>query len=79
MKLSCLSLLQVTDIHVLPTFENTLLGVQTERYFHDVLAHAFEKRKNYDLLLLTGDLAQSPSKHFKFPCVVWQEIMIILT
>jgi Icc protein len=60
MKLSCLSLLQVTDIHVLPTFENTLLGVQTERYFHDVLAHAFEKRKNYDLLLLTGDLAQSP-------------------
>lgn len=60
MKSPCLSLLQITDLHVLPTFENTLLGVQTERYFHHVLAHAFEQRKHYDLLLLTGDLAQSP-------------------
>lgn len=60
MKLPCLSLLQVTDLHILPAFENTLLGVQTERYFHDILANAFEQRKHYDLLLLTGDLGQSP-------------------
>lgn len=60
MKSPCLSLLQLTDLHILPMFESTLLGMQTERYFHNVLAHAFEQRKNYDLLLLTGDLAQSP-------------------
>ncbi len=56
----CLSLLQITDLHVLPTPEDKLLGVQTERYFYAVLAHAFEQRKKYDLLLLTGDLAQLP-------------------
>ncbi len=60
MKSPCLSLLQVTDLHILPAFENTLLGVQTERFFYDVLANAFEQRKHYDLLILTGDLAQSP-------------------
>lgn len=60
MKSPCLSLLQVTDLHVLPTSESTLLGVKTEHYFHKVLAHAFKFRTNYDLLLLSGDLAQSP-------------------
>jgi Icc protein len=60
MKSPCLSLLQLTDLHVLPTLESTLLGVQTEHYFHTVLAHAFAQRSTYDLLLLTGDLAQSP-------------------
>ncbi len=60
MKSPCLSLLQLTDLHILPTLESTLLGVKTEHYFHAVLAHAFERRSDYDLLLLTGDLAQSP-------------------
>jgi Icc protein len=60
MKSPCLSLLQLTDLHILPTLESTLLGVKTEHYFHAVLAHAFENRSAYDLLLLTGDLAQSP-------------------
>ena len=56
----CLSLLQISDLHVLPLPEDKLLGLQTERYFHEILVHAFEQRKKYDLLLLTGDLAQSP-------------------
>lgn len=60
MKPPCLSLLQVTDLHVLPTPERTLLGVKTEHYFHEVLAHAFKLRPNYDVILLSGDLAQSP-------------------
>lgn len=60
MKSPCLSILQLTDLHVLPTPESTLLGVKTEHYFHTVLAHAFEQRTQYDVLLLSGDLAQSP-------------------
>ena len=60
MKSPCLSLLQLTDLHILPTLESTLLGVKTEHYFRAVLAHAFKQRAAYDLLLLTGDLAQSP-------------------
>jgi Icc protein len=60
MKVPCLSLLQITDLHVLSSFEDKLLGVQTERYFHEVLADAFAKRSDYDVLLLSGDLAQSP-------------------
>ncbi len=60
MKSPSLSLLQLTDLHVLPTFESTLLGVKTEHYFHAVLAHAFAQKSDYDLILLTGDLAQSP-------------------
>jgi Icc protein len=58
---SPLLLLQLTDLHVLPTPESTLLGVKTEHYFHAVLAHAFAQKLDYNLLLLTGDLAQSPS------------------
>lgn len=60
MKSSRLTLLQVTDLHVLPKYEDTLLGVKTEYYFHTILAHAFEQHFHYDALLLTGDLAQSP-------------------
>lgn len=60
MKSPCLSILQLSDLHVLPSFEDKLLGVQTERYFHEVLTHAFNERESYDVLLLTGDLAQSP-------------------
>ena len=60
MKSPCLSVLQLSDLHILPSSENTLLGVKTESYFHAVLNHAFKQRTNYDLLLLTGDLAQSP-------------------
>ncbi|MCX7074561.1 MAG: 3',5'-cyclic-AMP phosphodiesterase [Methylococcales bacterium] len=60
MKSPCLSLLQISDIHVLPLPEDKLLGVKTEHYFHAVLADAFTQKSDYDLILLTGDLAQSP-------------------
>lgn len=54
-----LTILQLTDLHILPNSENTLLGVRTEEYFHHVLDHAFKDGK-YDVILLSGDLAQSP-------------------
>jgi Icc protein len=60
MKTSHFSVLQLSDLHILPEFDDKLLGVATERYFHTVLNHAFEQQENYDLLLLSGDLAHSP-------------------
>ncbi|NOT11681.1 MAG: 3',5'-cyclic-AMP phosphodiesterase [Methylococcaceae bacterium] len=55
-----LSLLQITDMHILPRPEDTLLGINTNYYFNAVLAAAFAERPHYDLILLTGDLAQEP-------------------
>lgn len=63
MNIPHLSVLQLSDLHVLPEPEDKLLGVATEFYFHAVLNHAFEQRKNYDLLLVSGDLAQSPCEN----------------
>ncbi len=62
MTASSLSLLQVTDLHLFPSPEITFLGVNTEYYFHRVLKHAFaQPGVRYDILLISGDLAQSPS------------------
>lgn len=58
--MSLFSVLQISDLHVLPQPEDKLLGVPTEYYFHAILKHAFEYRASYDLILITGDLAQSP-------------------
>ena len=59
-KTSCISILQLTDLHILPATGDKLLGIDTEYYFHAVLEHAFSARPHFDLLLLTGDLAQHP-------------------
>ena len=56
-----LSLLQITDLHILPGPEETFLGVNTEHYFHAVLELAFAEHHQFDLILVTGDLAQHPS------------------
>lgn len=58
--LACLSLLQITDSHILATSEEMLLGINTEHYFRAVLNMAFTKHAQFDLILLTGDLAQDP-------------------
>ncbi len=62
MNSSHLSLLQLTDLHILPAPEITLLGINTEYYFNRVLKHAFTQSIHYDALLISGDLAQSPCK-----------------
>lgn len=54
------SVLQITDPHILATPEATLLGINTAYYFDAVLNHAFSSGQQYDLCLLTGDLAQDP-------------------
>jgi len=55
------SILQITDLHILPDLDETFLGINTEYYFHAVLELAFAEHHHFDLILLTGDLAQHPS------------------
>ena len=57
---TCLTILQITDMHILRTMGETLVGVDTEYYFHAVLELAFSVHPYFDLILVTGDLAQSP-------------------
>ncbi len=58
--LTRLSILQLSDLHILPTPEGNMLGVNTEHYFLSCLKQAFTERAHFDLILLTGDLAQEP-------------------
>ncbi len=55
-----LSILQITDLHILPGLDETFLGINTEHYFHAILELAFAEHHHFDLILLTGDLAQHP-------------------
>ena len=55
-----LSILQISDLHILPESHNTLLGVNTEYYFNTVLDLAFKNHQAFDLILVTGDIAQDP-------------------
>ena len=54
------SILHLSDLHILPHSHDKLLGVATEDYFKQVLAHAFTHHAAFDLILVTGDLAQDP-------------------
>jgi Icc protein len=56
----CLSILQLSDTHILASSDATLLGVDTAYYFRAVLARAFADHPRFDLIMLTGDLAQDP-------------------
>ncbi len=55
-----LSILQITDMHILLSPRETLVGIDTEHYFHAILELAFSTHAPFDLVLVTGDLAQSP-------------------
>lgn len=55
-----LAILQISDLHILPNLGQTLLGIDTEHYFHEILNHAMALGIAFDLLLVTGDLAQDP-------------------
>jgi 3',5'-cyclic-AMP phosphodiesterase len=59
--MAAISILQITDLHILPGMDETFLGINTEHYFHAVLELAFAEHPHFDLILLTGDLAQDPS------------------
>lgn len=54
------SILQITDLHILPGNGEKLLGVDTEKSFDAVLKDALANHPLIDLILVTGDLAQEP-------------------
>ncbi len=54
------SLLHITDLHILPGSDENFLGINTEYYFHAILELAFAEHHHFDLILVTGDLAQDP-------------------
>lgn len=54
------SILQISDLHVLPYSSDKLLGVATEHYFKQAIQHAFKQYDHFDLILVSGDLAQDP-------------------
>jgi Icc protein len=58
--MTALSILQITDLHILPGLDDVFLGINTEHYFHAVLDLAFAENHHFDLILVTGDLAQGP-------------------
>ena len=56
----CLSILQLSDLHIMKAPEDKLLGINTEHYFRACLEQAFAAKGHFDLILITGDLAQEP-------------------
>jgi Icc protein len=52
------SIAQLTDIHLFEDIESSLVGVQTEASFQEVLVDVKRTLPQIDLLLLTGDLTQ---------------------
>ena len=54
------SILQITDLHIMPGLDDTFLGINTEHYFHAVLDLDFAGQQHFDLILVTGDLTQDP-------------------
>jgi len=78
--MAALNLLQLSDLHILAQPGHTMLGIDTEYYFRLTLHHAHTKYGPFDLILLTGDLAQDPFidsyrriaedlQHYQTPCL----------
>jgi Icc protein len=57
---ACISILQLSDLHILAAPEDKMMGINTEHYFNACLEQAFAEKHHFDLIMLTGDLAQNP-------------------
>jgi Icc protein len=77
-KAACLSILQLSDLHILAAPDDKMFGINNEHYFHACLEQAVRLRsrqvvsqnepsavsvveRHFNLILLTGDLAQEPT------------------
>ncbi len=58
-QLNKISILHITDPHILPSPDDRLLGVDTAYYLEAVLKQATNAKQHYDLCLVTGDLVQT--------------------
>lgn len=54
-------ILQITDSHLFTDKNQTLLGVNTAESYHAVLAAIVMQQHHCDLIIASGDLAQTPS------------------
>lgn len=52
-------LLQLTDCHIGPTTQETLLGLNTDESLHDVIDHVAKHQAPFDVLLATGDISNN--------------------
>lgn len=59
---SSLKILQLSDLHILERSGDTMEGVDTEKSFNHVIEHAFDRYKQFDLIVISGDLAQDPCR-----------------
>lgn len=55
-----LSILQITDLHLLTKSGMEMSGINTEQSFCQVLQYAHNQHSKFDLILVTGDLTQDP-------------------
>jgi len=55
-----LTILQISDLHILAKEGKFMEGVETEQSFKQLLKYIHSVFKEIDLLLVTGDLAQGP-------------------
>ncbi len=53
-----LTVVQITDLHILAEEGQLMAGVETEKTFKQVLEHIHQAYNSIDLLLVTGDLVQ---------------------
>ena len=60
--MSTLKILQITDLHIKPNHGEIMLGIDTEACFQQTIDYAFNQHGHFDLILLTGDLAQDPCR-----------------
>ena len=55
-----ITIIQITDLHILSESGLKMSGLDTESSFIQVLAYAHTHHKQIDFILVTGDLAQNP-------------------
>jgi 3',5'-cyclic-AMP phosphodiesterase len=55
-------ILQLTDCHITPEPDGTVQGLDTERSLAAVVEAVLASKDSYDLVLLTGDLADRPTE-----------------
>jgi len=60
MQISPLTILQLTDLHILPTSQDTMAGINTEQAFRELLKNIIRRHSDIDHILITGDLVQQP-------------------
>lgn len=59
---SLLSILQISDLHLLTKSGEKMSNIDTEKSFCQIIKYAFSKHHQFDLILVTGDLVQDPSE-----------------